>query len=277
MVKHSWLPMAASILGMCAAACGASHDRHVQAVPAPPPPPAAVAPAPQAPPPDPVVALVAQSESLFTEGQHDLDLGHLDQARIHFNRAIDVLLNAPGGARTEPRLRAQFDKLVDRISALEVAALASGDGFTEKPSEPASIDELLALSSTFDKPTPRTATTEAVQIDLTQHAPDIPIPMNDRVLSYVELFQGRLHDYIQAGLERGSQYLPMIQDVFRAEGLPLDLAYVPLIESAFKPNALSRASARGVWQFMHGTAVENGLQHERRREVSQDPQPHLRR
>src|SRR4030095_11485281 len=54
----------------------------------------------------------------------------------------------------------------------------------------------------------------------------------------------------------------MIQEVFRAEGLPLDLAYVPLIESAFKPNALSRAKAKGMWQFMRGTALENGLQHD---------------
>ena len=51
----------------------------------------------------------------------------------------------------------------------------------------------------------------------------------------------------------------MIQGVFRAEGLPLDLAYVPLIESAFKPTALSRANARGVWQFMRATGIENGL------------------
>ena len=60
-------------------------------------------------------------------------------------------------------------------------------------------------------------------------------------------------------MKRGSKYLPMIQNVFRAEGLPLDLAYVPLVESAFKPNALSRAKAKGVWQFMSGTALENGL------------------
>jgi membrane-bound lytic murein transglycosylase D len=60
-------------------------------------------------------------------------------------------------------------------------------------------------------------------------------------------------------MERGAKYLPMIQNVFRAEGLPLDLAYIPLIESAFKPNALSRAKAKGIWQFMQGTALENGL------------------
>jgi membrane-bound lytic murein transglycosylase D len=88
---------------------------------------------------------------------------------------------------------------------------------------------------------------------------DIEIPLNQRVLAYIELFQGRLHDFIADGLQRGTKYLPMIQSVFRAEGLPLDLAYVPLIESAFKPNALSRTKARGVWQFMSGTATENGL------------------
>src|SRR4030095_10775571 len=53
----------------------------------------------------------------------------------------------------------------------------------------------------------------------------------------------------------------MIQNVFKSEGLPLDLAYVPLVESAFKNNALSRVSARGMWQFMLGTGLEHGLDH----------------
>ena len=51
----------------------------------------------------------------------------------------------------------------------------------------------------------------------------------------------------------------MIQEVFRAEGLPLDLAYIPVIESGFKTNALSKASAKGPWQFMRATATEQGL------------------
>src|SRR5207247_6368323 len=50
-----------------------------------------------------------------------------------------------------------------------------------------------------------------------------------------------------------------LQNVFRAEGLPLDLAYVPLVESAFKPNALSRVKAKGGVRSMAGTAAENGL------------------
>ena len=64
-------------------------------------------------------------------------------------RPIDVLLESPYGGRTEPRIREHFDRLVDRISAYEVKALAEGDGFTEKQYEPASIDELLAVSATL--------------------------------------------------------------------------------------------------------------------------------
>ena len=64
----------------------------------------------------------------------------------------------------------------------------------------------------------------------------------------------------------------MIQNVFRAEGLPLDLAYVPLIESAFKTNALSRKSAKGVWQFMQPTALENGLRHDWYIDERSDPE-----
>ena len=225
--------------------------------------PAVVAARPEPPPsaPDPVAALIATSERHFADGQRDLGLGHLDQARLEFDRALDVLLDSPWGGRSDPRLRDHFDRMVDRISALEVTALSAGDGFTERPSDPASIDELLATSA-FDGLHPAPELERAVRADLEATEHDVPIPLNDRVLTYVEAFQGRLRRWIDTGLSRGAQYLPMMQSVFRAEGLPLDLAYVPLIESSFNPNALSRARAKGVWQFMRDTARENGLKHD---------------
>ena len=183
-----------------------------------------------------------------------------------------MLLESPYGARTEPRIREHFDRLVDRISTYEVRALATGDGFTEKKYEPASIDELLAVSTTFGTPAAASDLKATVQSDLLSADHDIPIPLNQRVLAYIELFQGRLHDFIEEGMKRGSKYLPMIQNVFRAEGLPLDLAYVPLVESAFKPNALSRAKAKGVWQFMAGTALENGLRRDWYIDERSDPE-----
>src|SRR6185503_10939216 len=201
-----------------------------------------------------------------------LEQGHVEAAKQEFNRAVDELLESPYGARTEPRIREHFDRLVDRISTYEVRALATGDGFTEKRYEPASIDELLAISITLGTPVAPAELKSAVQSDLKNVDHDIPIPLNQRVLSYIELFQGRLHDFIEDGMKRGSKYLPMIQNVFRAEGLPLDLAYVPLVESAFKPNALSRVKAKGVWQFMAGTALENGLRRDWYIDERSDPE-----
>jgi membrane-bound lytic murein transglycosylase D len=222
-----------------------------------PPQAAAVPVVAQEAKPDPVAELIAASDGHFEEGRSQLALGHLERAKVEFDLALDTLLESPAGARSNPRLREHFDRLVDRISVLEQGALATGDGFSETKSEPAVIDELLAVE-TFES-APRAVTAETVQADLEATTHDIPIPTNDRVLRYVELMQGRLREFLSEGLSRGMQYLPMIQSTFRAEGLPLDLAYIPLIESAFKPSALSRAKARGVWQFMRGTALENGL------------------
>ncbi len=262
MLKFSWLPtLAVAGLAVVATGCGSAGRQERPRVLPPAPPPVAQAAAPAAPPPDPIQVLIDETQKHYLLGQRELEVGHLDRARVEFNRAIDVLLTAPGGARTEPRLREQFDRLVDRISALEVATLAEGDGFSEKPTEPASIDALFDMAPTVEAP-PTPALAATVETDLARTAHDIPIPQNDRVLNYVEAFQGRLRTFIQEGLDRGSEYLPMIQSVFRAEGLPLDLAYVPLIESAFKTNALSRVKAKGVWQFMRPTASEYGLKHD---------------
>lgn len=273
MDRRSWLPpMAAVILATLVAACGPSLKAQRPDL-MPPGPVASPAPEPPpAPPPvDPVLLLIEVSQQHFVTGRREVELGHLERAKAEFNRAIEVLLESPHGARAESRIREHFDRLVDRISAFEITALAEGDGFTEKTYESASIDELLALS-TFETPAAVPELQETVATDLQSTSHDIPIPLNQRVIAYVDLFQGRLRDWIQEGLARGSRYLPMIQTVFRAEGLPLDLAYVPLIESAFKPNALSRAKAKGVWQFMRGTARENGLKHDWYIDERSDPE-----
>jgi membrane-bound lytic murein transglycosylase D len=259
MTSRAWLSKLAAAglfsVAILAAGCGSN--------PKPQTPAAAPAPTPRAPEapkpaPDPVSTLIEASQRHFVAGERELKLGHLERARAEFDRAVEVLLESPYGARTEPRLREHFDRLVDRINAHEVTALAQGDGFSEKKYEPASIDELLKIA-TFPKPAADAATEKAVKDDLAATEHDVPIPQNDRVLAYVELFQGRLREYIHESLTRGSKYLPMIQSVFKEAGLPLDLAYIPVIESGFKTNALSKASAKGPWQFMRATASEQGL------------------
>jgi membrane-bound lytic murein transglycosylase D len=251
------LPVAVLLMS---AACSRHPAPQVAVAEQPVAPPAA-APVVVAPPVpvDPTVALLAEADRLFALGERELSLGHLEQARVAFDKSLDTLLDAPDGARVDPRLRTHFDRLVDRIAAHETLALQKGDGFTEKPSEPAAIDQLLEVATFAPAEPAGRAVEQAVQLDLAQTSHDIPIPLNDRVLHYVEMFQGRLREFLAGGLQRGGKYLPMVQSVFRAEGVPLDLAYVPLIESAFKPTALSRASARGMWQFMRPTAGDFGL------------------
>ena len=254
-----WLTALAAAGIASSAACGGKARPQTPAATVPEARQQAPAPAPAAPlPVDPVVALIATSQKHFDAGERELKLGHLDQAKTEFDRAVDVLLQSPYGARTDARMREHFDRLIDRINAHEVTALAQGDGFSEKKYEPASIDELLKIA-TFPRPQADAETTATVKDDLAHTVHDIDIPQNPRVLSAVELLQGRLREYVQDSLARGARYLPMIQNVFRAEGLPLDLAFIPIIESGFKTNALSKASAKGPWQFMLPTAKDHGL------------------
>lgn len=215
---------------------------------------------PQTPLVDPVATLLDEVTRHFERGRQELRDGHLSDARQAFDAALDLLLETDERANRDPRVQSATDRLTDQISALELLALSTGDGFAEPLYEPASIDELLSESTEHQlSPAPTARTQATVLADLGAHAHDIEIPFNARVLSYVELFQGRLREWFSESLQRGTKYLGMIQGVLKEQGLPLDLAFVPLVESAFKPNALSHARARGVWQFMSGTGRENGL------------------
>ncbi|MEO6222817.1 MAG: transglycosylase SLT domain-containing protein [Vicinamibacterales bacterium] len=207
---------------------------------------------------DPTTTLIERTEKLFRDGQAELALGHMASARGLFDRAIDALLDAPGGAASDSRLMSQYHKLKSRINALEILALREGDGFTQSKTEPAVIDQLLeAAMLSLPEPTRETQAAVAADLATTQH--DLPIDNNERVQSFIELFQGNLREFMQDSLNRSAKYLPMVQDVFRAESIPLDLAYLAIVESGYKTNALSRAAARGMWQFMPATGKAFGL------------------
>ena len=126
----------------------------------------------------------------------------------------------------------------------------------------ADIPAPAAVVAPSQQPLPSSVLNALSPVTLPAARHELAVPLNQRVLAYVELFQGRLHEFIETGMRNGSKYLPMIQKIFSAQGLPQDLAYVPLIESVFRPEAISRASATGIWQFMKGTALENGLRHD---------------
>jgi membrane-bound lytic murein transglycosylase D len=88
---------------------------------------------------------------------------------------------------------------------------------------------------------------------------DYPIVMNEKVKEKIVLFQTRYHDAFNLWLSRSTKYMPMIRRVFKEEGIPLDIGYLPLVESGFSPSAYSWAKAAGVWQFIVGTSSRYGL------------------
>src|SRR5690242_8972679 len=80
-----------------------------------------------------------------------------------------------------------------------------------------------------------------------------------RVRYYLSYFQGPARSRMAIFLSRGARYEPLIRARFQSEGLPGDLGYLALIESGYSNEAVSRAYAVGMWQFMRGTGRGYGL------------------
>jgi membrane-bound lytic murein transglycosylase D len=86
-----------------------------------------------------------------------------------------------------------------------------------------------------------------------------PIVVNTLVESLIDYFTARERDRFGMWIARSGRYLGMIQRIFRARGLPEELAYTAMIESGFSPRAVSRVGAKGLWQFMEATGRRYGL------------------
>ncbi|MXW56692.1 MAG: transglycosylase SLT domain-containing protein [Gemmatimonadales bacterium] len=86
------------------------------------------------------------------------------------------------------------------------------------------------------------------------------LEMNERVQSWVHYFQTVIGERFATYLGRKTRYETMIRRKLREAGLPQDLIYLALIESGMNPNAYSRASAVGLWQFISGTGRQYGLE-----------------
>jgi len=102
---------------------------------------------------------------------------------------------------------------------------------------------------------------------------DLPLTVNDAVLSFLNFFQTpRGRTIVETGLGRAGRYRDMIARVLHEEGVPQDLIYLAQAESAFQPLALSRAGARGIWQFVSYRGQEYGLRHTWWVDERQDPE-----
>jgi membrane-bound lytic murein transglycosylase D len=104
----------------------------------------------------------------------------------------------------------------------------------------------------------------------------IPIVENKYVLQEIKSFQGRERKAFEESYKRSGRFREMILRELRKEGLPEELAWMPIIESGFKVRAYSRARALGLWQFISSTGYRFGLKRNRWIDERMDPEKSTR-
>jgi len=218
--------------------------------------------------PDGKTYLVQKVQEKFASGEQNFKAGRLGAARKDFDDAVDWMLESGYDPESDPALSALFHHVVDTVYAYELQAFRGGEGATEAAAVPAPIDEVAAVAVPADPRVKERAEEAAKNV-----SHDLPLTVNDEVLMFLNFFQtpkGR--DIVENGLRRSGKYRDMISRVLREEGLPQDLIYLAQAESAFQPLALSRAGARGIWQFVAYRGQQYGLRHNWWIDERQDPE-----
>jgi LysM repeat protein len=133
---------------------------------------------------------------------------------------------------------------------------------TPVETEPAAV-ETTAVDLTLSEPDPwALAFAESARLMNGPVAAVSAYPVDhdqDQVRFFLDRFTGSRRDLLTLYLSRSSKYLGMIRETLKRNGLPEDLAFTAMIESGFNPVAVSRAGAKGLWQFMAATARRYGL------------------
>jgi membrane-bound lytic murein transglycosylase D len=191
--------------------------------------------------------LVAKVQASFSEGQQKYKAGHFDKARVDFDRAMDLVVQSGFQADFDPRLSDLIDQLGETLHSYELNAERNAEEDEEPAGPPAPIDAIAEM----ELPKGDSRLVAKVEQELISVPHDLPLTVNDSVLQYLNFFttaKGRA--IVEHGLGRAGRYNDMIRRVLRQEGVPQDLIYLAQAESAFQPAAVSRAGARGLWQFM---------------------------
>src|SRR6266852_3701918 len=224
-------------------------------------------PKPQALQADPVTDLIARVEKEYQLGQDNYQAGHLEAAKQNFDSAFNQLLGSGFDVHADDRLQQELDRILDSINGLDLAALQQGDGFAAQKSEPAPIDEANELTPAVDQKVKAKA-----EAEIKSTRSDLPLMMTDQVAGYINYFSNRGRGTVERALARSGRYEDMIRRVLREQGVPQELIYLAQAESGFHPLAVSRAGARGMWQFMGTRAKGYGLERNWWVDDRQDPE-----
>lgn len=192
------------------------------------------------------------ADDLMAEAQRLQGEGYGEEAVALTDDALCVVLDTPAGYLPGPRYLKYLAELIDEANDVEATLQPIEDEiddageFVVLPPLDLFVDDNAVAEIVEDGPLPQS---------------DFPLELNSTVERFLEAMvsEGEYHNRIETGLSRAGNYLPMIRPRFAAAGLPEDLSYLPLIESAFSVRAYSRARAHGMWQFISSTGRHYGL------------------
>ena len=226
--------------------------------------------------------LAAQVRAAFAAGEQEAKSNRNETARQDYDRALDLLLASGFDVRKQPELSELFNQIMSSLSTVQATTQnAEATGLPEVPVEqqnkPSPLDEINAITSLSEEEIPAAPADAGLKTNAErelQAVPhDIPLTLTDPVLSFLNFFQtAKGRTIVENGLRRAGRYSEMIRRVLAEEGMPSDLIYLAQAESAFEPQALSRAGARGLWQFMSYRGKQYGLEHSWWLDERQDPE-----
>lgn len=217
--------------------------------------------------------LIARVNRAIQQGEQFYQQNQPELGRREFDRAINLLLASGLNFGADPRLEPLMDRLMSSLQRYQAGQGGQLGVEGGEPPETSPLEEIEGISPT----TAALALEDKAAAELLSIAHDLPLTVNAQVVSFLSFFQTPRGQKIFArSFARFGQYADMVRAVLRAEGLPEDLVYLPLPESGYQPRAMSRAGARGLWQFMPFRGREYGLRIDRWVDERMDPEKSTR-
>lgn len=218
--------------------------------------------------------VIQEAETYYDSGCNYYREQQWELALQEFDKAIRILLDADSDAETHYRLGKTYNKIFYQLHKLEVEKKlrrstdqnpsGAQAGIMPEPLLPDSSDSLVSERennlTNDDGVSGAENMLGAIEID----------PNDPEVMKYVKEFS-RQHAQYRYGLERAALYLPMIKCIFQRYHIPIELAYIPVIESNFRLEAVSPTGAVGMWQFIRTTGKNYGLKVDKWVDERRDP------
>ena len=208
---------------------------------------------------DQVSKVITAAEVHFRQGKLNLEDNKRDQARDEFDKAVDSILESGLDVRASQRLQGFYLELVERIyreevplgrgpiqpNVTELVAQNSGSaaapqkndppqiGFRDQKFEPSPLDELSKLVLTPEEQ--NVSNDDVLALEQAKQNVNFGFTINPLIQQYMNYYQGRGRTTMESGLRRSGQYMKMARQIFKEEGVPVDITWLGQVESAWKP------------------------------------------